>query len=161
MGLEPRPPLKQWQMLPLTFGCSDQGGIRLSRCEWHSQSKPVGYSLWSVLWFSWCLLCAAGQRLGWSIPWAAVQPHAEQDTVQELTVSVWFTLSCICRNWSFCGRVWRNANGSALQSWHLLSISLRLSSSTEQSTSSRLIRKHKRRRRKQRMRQIDRVRLTP
>uniref|UniRef100_A0A4X2MBA8 Dishevelled segment polarity protein 1 n=1 Tax=Vombatus ursinus TaxID=29139 RepID=A0A4X2MBA8_VOMUR len=32
----------------------------------------------------------------------------------------------------------------------------RLSSSTEQSTSSRLIRKHKRRRRKQRMRQIDR-----
>lgn len=37
----------------------------------------------------------------------------------------------------------------------------RLSSSTEQSTSSRLIRKHKRRRRKQRMRQIDRVRLAP
>uniref|UniRef100_A0A8C4M570 Dishevelled segment polarity protein 1 n=1 Tax=Equus asinus asinus TaxID=83772 RepID=A0A8C4M570_EQUAS len=33
----------------------------------------------------------------------------------------------------------------------------RLSSSTEQSTSSRLIRKHKRRRRKQRMRQTDRV----
>ncbi|NXX67336.1 DVL1 protein, partial [Spizella passerina] len=35
-------------------------------------------------------------------------------------------------------------------------LALRLSSSTEQSTSSRLIRKHKRRRRKQRMRQIDR-----
>ena len=33
----------------------------------------------------------------------------------------------------------------------------RLSSSTEQSTSSRLIRKHKRRRRKQRLRQTDRV----
>lgn len=66
----------------------------------------------------------------------------------------------ICRNQPiFFGRVQRNANGSALQSWHLLSISLRLSSSTEQSTSSRLIRKHKRRRRKQRMRQIDRVRL--
>lgn len=68
-------------------------------------------------------------------------------------------LFCVCGNLPGFGRGQRIANGSALQSWHLLWISLRLSSSTEQSTSSRLIRKHKRRRRKQRMRQIDRVRL--
>uniref|UniRef100_A0A8C6Z0M9 Dishevelled segment polarity protein 1 n=1 Tax=Nothoprocta perdicaria TaxID=30464 RepID=A0A8C6Z0M9_NOTPE len=51
----------------------------------------------------------------------------------------------------------REGHEDALQSCNLVCIPCRLSSSTEQSTSSRLIRKHKRRRRKQRMRQIDRL----
>ncbi|NWR24484.1 DVL1 protein, partial [Emberiza fucata] len=65
-------------------------------------------------------------------------------------------LSCVCD--SPCPA----AAGISSCRWQSLSgvtfaiLALRLSSSTEQSTSSRLIRKHKRRRRKQRMRQIDR-----